>query len=68
MSAYPRESIQDAGMELVEVRGVSPDRELLLRDVETKQLELWGESPYFAGYAIQYDGTEFEFITSSCAG
>ncbi len=56
-----RETINEAGYVLIAGSGEAPNRTLILGD-ENGKLELWQESPGFAGYAVRALDSEFEFV------
>jgi len=55
-----RESLSEAGFELVEKRC----NEVVLKEIETLNLELWASANDFAGYVVDIDGIGYEFIKS----
>jgi len=60
VGGYPRETPEEAGYRVVQLKG----RQLILEDKADGKLELWGKSPNFAGYAIYYKNTTWEFVRS----
>ena len=57
-AGYLRETVHEAGFNVVYIL----EDEIVLEDMETKNLELWAVSDNFAGYAIEFNGHEYEFI------
>lgn len=57
-----RETLEEVGMRLVELRGTSPNREAVLQDDSVGYTELWSEKDDFAGYVIEIEGVGYEFV------
>ena len=55
-----RETLEEAGFELIERNG----DEVILKEIETLNLELWVKSDDYAGYVVEIDGVGYEFINS----
>ena len=60
MNKQVRESLEKAGFELVEKNG----DEVILKEIETLNLELWVKSDDAAGYVVEIDGIGYEFVSS----
>mgnify|MGYP001560342986 CR=1 FL=1 len=59
---YGHETPEQAGYEVYTLSKDAPHKELVLIDKETKKKELFAECPNYAGWAIQYANTQFEFV------
>jgi len=60
MENQVRESLQKAGFELIEKNG----NEVILKEIETLNLELWVKSNDFTDYVVEIDGIGYEFVAS----
>jgi len=55
-----RETLKEAGFELVERKG----KAVVLKDVKTLNLELWSQNNDYAGYVIEINNVGYEFISN----
>jgi hypothetical protein len=61
VAGYLRETPEEAGYRVIRSKG----KELILEDKSNGKRELWMKSPNFAGAAIYYKGTTYEFASSA---
>ena len=55
-----RETLEESGMEVYQ--GPNEDGEILLRDIEDGNIELWVQHDDNAGYTIEVNGIGYEFV------
>ena len=60
IGSQKRETLQEAGFELVE----KSDNQVILKEIETLNLELWVKNDDYAGYVVEIDGIGYEFAVS----
>jgi hypothetical protein len=55
-----RETLGEADVTFVELRGASPHREMIV--IEDGQRKLYAENDHYAGHVLEHEGVGYEFV------